>query len=193
MVLYGGRDSVKYTEVLLRALRIQETFTTVAEIPKSVVAAITGFAVGGGCELARTADRRIRAANARIGPPETTFGVDSRSRRHTTAQQAGRSMKWGQPARCVRRRRKLSTVALKTGRPESSINSASVRTRPRSGLEFDTLVSITVTRRDNRSSGRTGRNQRSSSTPGPPKLATLKGRTGRTGASSVRRSANHWR
>ncbi|OXM49682.1 enoyl-CoA hydratase/isomerase family protein, partial [Amycolatopsis alba] len=87
VILYGGRNkfsagvevrqfaTLTYSEMLPYALRIQETFTAVAEMPKPVVAAITGFAVGGGCELALTADHRVCAANARIGLPETTLGV----------------------------------------------------------------------------------------------------------------------
>jgi enoyl-CoA hydratase/carnithine racemase len=87
VILYGGRNkfsagvevrqfaTLAYSEVLPVVLRMQEAFTAVADIPKPVVAAITGFAVGGGCELALAADRRICAANARIGLPETTLGV----------------------------------------------------------------------------------------------------------------------
>jgi enoyl-CoA hydratase/carnithine racemase len=47
----------------------------VAEIPKPTVAAITGYALGGGCELALCADRRVAAANARLGQPEILLGI----------------------------------------------------------------------------------------------------------------------
>ncbi|MFE0461176.1 enoyl-CoA hydratase/isomerase family protein [Kitasatospora sp. NPDC058965] len=57
------------------ARRLQEAFTAVADIPKPVVAAVNGFALGGGCELALTADRRVLAEDAVIGLPEIQLGV----------------------------------------------------------------------------------------------------------------------
>ena len=50
-------------------------FEAVAELPIPVIAAVTGYALGGGCELALTADLRIIAQDARIGLPEITLGV----------------------------------------------------------------------------------------------------------------------
>jgi enoyl-CoA hydratase/carnithine racemase len=55
--------------------QLQGAFSAVADIPKPVVAAVNGFALGGGCELALTADHRIMADDARIGLPEITLGV----------------------------------------------------------------------------------------------------------------------
>jgi enoyl-CoA hydratase len=49
--------------------------TAVAEIPKPTVAAITGYALGGGFELALCCDYRICAAGAKVGQPETLLGV----------------------------------------------------------------------------------------------------------------------
>src|SRR6185503_13686979 len=40
-----------------------------------VVAAVTGYALGGGCELALCADRRVAADSARLGQPEILLGV----------------------------------------------------------------------------------------------------------------------
>jgi enoyl-CoA hydratase/carnithine racemase len=40
-----------------------------------VVAAITGYALGGGCELALACDWRVAAADAKLGQPEITLGV----------------------------------------------------------------------------------------------------------------------
>ena len=47
----------------------------VARIPKPVVAAVTGYALGGGCELALCADIRIAADNATLGQPEVLLGI----------------------------------------------------------------------------------------------------------------------
>jgi enoyl-CoA hydratase/carnithine racemase len=51
------------------------SFTTVAHIPKPVIAAITGYALGGGYELALCADFRVLGASAKIGQPEILLGV----------------------------------------------------------------------------------------------------------------------
>jgi enoyl-CoA hydratase/carnithine racemase len=51
------------------------SFTEVARIPKPVIAAITGYALGGGYELALCADFRVIGAGARIGQPEILLGV----------------------------------------------------------------------------------------------------------------------
>jgi enoyl-CoA hydratase len=47
----------------------------VAAIPKPTVAAITGYALGGGCELALCADIRIAATDAKLGQPEILLGI----------------------------------------------------------------------------------------------------------------------
>jgi enoyl-CoA hydratase/carnithine racemase len=54
---------------------LQQSFTAVAQIPKPVVAAINGYALGGGCELALCADVRIAAVDATLGQPEIKLGV----------------------------------------------------------------------------------------------------------------------
>jgi enoyl-CoA hydratase len=55
--------------------RIQAAFTAVARIPKPVVAAITGYALGGGLELALCADFRVAGEGARLGQPEILLGI----------------------------------------------------------------------------------------------------------------------
>src|SRR5215218_5232238 len=54
---------------------LQDSFRTVARIPKPVIAAITGYALGGGYELALCADFRLLGASAKIGQPEIQLGV----------------------------------------------------------------------------------------------------------------------
>ena len=55
--------------------RLQSAFTAVARIPKPVVAAINGYALGGGCELALCADVRFAADDAVLGQPEILLGI----------------------------------------------------------------------------------------------------------------------
>jgi len=54
---------------------MQEAYDAVEAIPKVVVAAVNGFALGGGCELALCADFRFAAEDARLGQPEILLGV----------------------------------------------------------------------------------------------------------------------
>lgn len=53
----------------------QEVFDFIANMPKPVIAAINGFALGGGLELALCCHLRIATKNARMGLPETSLGV----------------------------------------------------------------------------------------------------------------------
>ena len=87
VVIYGGPRSfaagadikemaaMSHADMARRAGPLQAAFAAVATIPKPVVAAITGYALGGGCELALTADVRICADDAKIGQPEILLGV----------------------------------------------------------------------------------------------------------------------
>lgn len=50
-------------------------FDYIANFPKPVIAAVNGFALGGGLELAMSAHFRIASDNARLGLPETSLGV----------------------------------------------------------------------------------------------------------------------
>ncbi|HWC31685.1 MAG TPA: enoyl-CoA hydratase-related protein [Actinomycetota bacterium] len=54
---------------------LQEVFNAVEDIPKVTVAAVTGFALGGGCELALCADFRVAAEDAQLGQPEILLGI----------------------------------------------------------------------------------------------------------------------
>lgn len=51
------------------------TMDRIAAMKKPTIAAINGFALGGGCELAMSCDIRIASAKARMGIPEVTLGV----------------------------------------------------------------------------------------------------------------------
>ena len=54
---------------------LQSSFTAIASIPKPTVAAITGYALGGGCELALCCDFRVCGDNAKLGQPEILLGI----------------------------------------------------------------------------------------------------------------------
>jgi enoyl-CoA hydratase/carnithine racemase len=87
VVLYGGERAfaagvdikemkdMSYADMVKRSGWMQDVFKAVARIPKPVVAAVTGFALGGGCELALCADVRIAADNAQLGQPEILLGI----------------------------------------------------------------------------------------------------------------------
>jgi enoyl-CoA hydratase len=57
------------------AARVMSSIDSIARIPKPVIAAVTGYALGGGCELALAADFRVAADNARLGQPEILLGI----------------------------------------------------------------------------------------------------------------------
>ncbi|MFZ2530022.1 MAG: enoyl-CoA hydratase-related protein [Rhodococcus sp. (in: high G+C Gram-positive bacteria)] len=54
---------------------LQSAIGSISEIPKPTVAAITGYALGGGLELALGADRRIIGDNVKLGTPEIKLGI----------------------------------------------------------------------------------------------------------------------
>ncbi len=87
VVIYGGERvfaagadikemaDMSYADMVKRSGALQSAFTAVARIPKPTVAAVTGYALGGGCELALCADIRIAADNATLGQPEILLGI----------------------------------------------------------------------------------------------------------------------
>jgi enoyl-CoA hydratase/carnithine racemase len=87
VVVYGGERvfaagadvkemaQMSYTDMIKRSSGLTSAFTAVARIPKPVVAAVTGYALGGGCELALCADVRFAADNATLGQPEILLGI----------------------------------------------------------------------------------------------------------------------
>jgi enoyl-CoA hydratase/carnithine racemase len=64
-----------YGQMAADTRRLQDSFTAVARIAKPVIAAITGYALGGGMELALCADFRVAGAGARVGQPEILLGL----------------------------------------------------------------------------------------------------------------------
>jgi len=62
-------------DMMARMGGLQAVFTQVQDIPKVVIAAINGFALGGGCELSLACDFRVLADNAKIGQPEILLGI----------------------------------------------------------------------------------------------------------------------
>ena len=62
----GGRD---------HALRGQHVFDLIEQMGKPVIAAINGFALGGGCEMAMACTLRLAASTARLGQPEINLGL----------------------------------------------------------------------------------------------------------------------
>jgi enoyl-CoA hydratase/carnithine racemase len=87
VVVYGGERvfaagadvkemaGMSYVDMVDRSGALQSSFGSVAAIPKPVVAAVTGYALGGGCELALCADVRFAAEDAVLGQPEILLGI----------------------------------------------------------------------------------------------------------------------
>jgi len=87
VIIYGGEKvfaagadvkqmaEVGYAAMATRPIGLQAAVTLVAGIGKPVVAAITGYALGGGLEIALAADFRVAGEGARLGQPEIQLGI----------------------------------------------------------------------------------------------------------------------
>jgi enoyl-CoA hydratase/carnithine racemase len=86
-IIYGGEKTFaagadvkemadkNYAEMALVSQAVHASLNAVAAIPKPVVAAVTGYALGGGMELALCADFRLCGENTKFGQPEILLGI----------------------------------------------------------------------------------------------------------------------
>jgi enoyl-CoA hydratase/carnithine racemase len=87
VVIYGGEKvfaagadvkefaEMSHADMVRDAQRLSSSVDALAQLPKPVIAAVTGYALGGGCELALAADFRVSADDAQWGQPEILLGV----------------------------------------------------------------------------------------------------------------------
>ncbi len=87
VVLYGGEklfaagadikemSEASFAQMTKTSSRLQAALNAVAALSKPVVAAVTGYALGGGLELALCADFRVLGESAKVGQPEILLGL----------------------------------------------------------------------------------------------------------------------
>lgn len=87
VVVYGGErvfaagadikqmQEMSYQDMARHSRALQDFTRELAGIGKPTIAAVTGFALGGGCEVALACDQRFSAENAQWGQPEILLGI----------------------------------------------------------------------------------------------------------------------
>ncbi len=87
VVVYGGEkvfaagadikemEAMSYTDMVDHSALLQDFTRALASLPKPTVAAVTGYALGGGCEVALACDFRVVADDAKLGQPEILLGI----------------------------------------------------------------------------------------------------------------------
>ncbi len=87
VIVYGGEkvfaagadikemETMSYTDMVDHSALLQDFTRALARLPKPTVAAVTGYALGGGCEVALACDWRVAADDARLGQPEILLGI----------------------------------------------------------------------------------------------------------------------
>ncbi|WP_028930911.1 enoyl-CoA hydratase/isomerase family protein [Pseudonocardia asaccharolytica] len=87
VVVYGGEkvfaagadvkemSTMSYVDMAPVARRLSAGLGAISTIPKPTIAAVTGYALGGGLEVALSTDRRIVGDNAKFGVPEILLGI----------------------------------------------------------------------------------------------------------------------
>ena len=86
-IVYGGQkvfaagadiaemSTMTYPQMAAASHELRQAFNAVAAIPHPTIAAITGYALGGGLELAMCCDFRVVGDNAKVGQPEIALGI----------------------------------------------------------------------------------------------------------------------
>ena len=130
----SGFLSVSTAEGALLAKKGQDIFFRIENCPKPFIAAINGFALGGGCELAMSCHFRIASDNAKFGQPEVNLGLIpgyGGTQRLTQLVGKGRAMELMMTANMID-----AAVALQMGLVNQVVKAEELLTVTRKSLEL---------------------------------------------------------